>query len=112
MEIYIITITLSLFLSFVGMHCKTRVLQKICIGLIVVICSLMPGLRDISVGTDSLMYANFLVVDRSYHDWLVSGIAIEPGFVFLIKLLITYSSDDEYLSIFLFFKSSKARFAG
>ncbi len=59
---------------------------KICIGLIVVICSLMPGLRDISVGTDSLMYANFLVVDRSYHDWLVSGIAIEPGFVFLIKL--------------------------
>ncbi|MDE4776821.1 EpsG family protein [Klebsiella pneumoniae] len=86
MEIYIITITLSLFLSFVGMHCKTRVLQKICIGLIVVICSLMPGLRDISVGTDSLMYANFLVVDRSYHDWLVSGIAIEPGFVFLIKL--------------------------
>lgn len=86
MEIYIITITLSLFLSFVGMHCRTKLLKKTCVGFIVVICSLMPGLRDISVGTDSLMYANFLVVDRSYHDWLVSGIAIEPGFVFLIKL--------------------------
>ncbi|MBA7847945.1 EpsG family protein [Klebsiella sp. RHBSTW-00465] len=86
MELYITTVVLSFILSIIGVNAKAAILKKCCLLLIVLLCSIMPGLRDISVGTDSPMYANFLLVDRSYHDWLVSGIAIEPGFVFLIKI--------------------------
>lgn len=55
------------------------------IVLISIACSILPGLRNFSVGTDTEMYVNMLQWDKSYSEWIVSG--LELGYVTYIKLL-------------------------
>lgn len=71
------------------------------VTVIVCLASVMPAIRDMSVGTDTKMYVNFFSVDWSYLEWW--GIAgIEPGFASCIKLMQFIGLKD-YFYFLLFF---------
>lgn len=74
--------------------------KRLTIFFIVFLATIMPGLRDITIGTDTSYYVNMFQRDLSYSEWFDQG--IEIGFVTLIKLF-QFFGVDKYWIILTFF---------
>ncbi|MGC9625237.1 UNVERIFIED_CONTAM: EpsG family protein [Acinetobacter pittii] len=85
MYLYIGLIFLVLFVSILPKLLGGSYTNKVSMVTIIVLCSLMPAFRDITVGTDTYAYVGMFETHYSYAEWLENG--TELGFASCIKLL-------------------------
>ncbi|HEM7137755.1 MULTISPECIES: EpsG family protein [Acinetobacter] len=100
MYLYIFLIFLVLFISILPKLFGGNYSNKISMIVIIVLSSLMPAFRDITIGTDTYAYVEMFKKDYSYLEWLENG--TELGFAFCIKLLQSFGFNN-YFNYLLFF---------
>ena len=122
---YIAMFSCVIVLSFIYESIKskkatsTKVLKGFLAFLIVMIPSVMGGLRDVSVGTDNFAYRDLFYLARnfiSYNEYLksLSNYTTEVGFTFLVWLSSKIGGDyrilcfiTSFIAMFFFFKGAK-----
>ncbi|ELW9388778.1 EpsG family protein [Klebsiella pneumoniae] len=101
MLLFICILFFCLFVEFVRKLLPNKIINAICIIFIFLACSIMPAIKNITVGTDTNMYVNFFSMNMTYAEWwAIAG--IEPGFAFCIKILQGVGLEN-YFYYFLFF---------
>lgn len=98
---------------------STKILKSFLAFLIVMLPSVMGGLRDVSVGTDNFAYRNLFNLSRnfvSYNEYLksITSYTTEVGFTFLVWIVSRISGDYRILcfitsliSMLFLFKGAK-----
>ncbi|PRD16788.1 EpsG family protein [Pantoea coffeiphila] len=78
-----------------------KLINFLCVTFIIVLASIMPAIRDVSVGTDTNMYVKFFAMDWTYLEWwTIAG--VEPGFASCIKLLQLFGVKDYFYYLLLY----------
>ena len=101
---YILTYAASCFFLYIGVKCKrsSKTLNYIFVGIALLLPALLAGMRDSSVGTDTVAYIRYFeyVKDNGNHVHNFKYFDLERGFgVFLY--LLSCLTDDVFWMLFL-----------
>lgn len=101
MLIFISIMVLCFIFEAIRKTFSNKLLDFFSVAVIVCLASVMPAIRDVSVGTDTKMYVDFFSMDWTYFEWwIVAG--IEPGFAFSIKLMQLIGINDYFYFLLLY----------
>ncbi|WP_427053807.1 EpsG family protein [Klebsiella quasipneumoniae] len=100
MEVYFLLIFSCVIFSLIYDYINQRLVKNILALVLFIVLVSVPALRNVTVGSDSRMYAEFLTYNYSILEWVNQGIEIGDGAIYW---LISNLFGQQYFYLFLFY---------
>lgn len=99
--LYSIILIISVSFSYIAQNSRSKTISKIFVVLVIIILSLIAGLRDVSVGIDTHAYIRAIISASYTYSGELFYRYYEIGFGILLKTLVYILKDPHYVILFI-----------